>query len=156
MAHLSTLGKNTSWIGEVCNTLNTTSLTSLVDNHWPTAGLRVNLSLLKAGIGSNPLFLLEGITILPSNPPTSVWSRWKVDLLELKCPALNTLTFCQQGLTLKNVRMTLSRTLKRMCDQRLKAAYRPNWSPGLCELNLKSLQLPSLETAVLPLAVTWR
>ena len=33
--------------------------------------------------------------------------------------------------------MTLSRTLKRMCDQRLNAAYRPIWSPGLFELNLK-------------------
>ena len=53
-------------MGEVCDTLGMTSLTSLVDNQWPTAGLRVNSSLLKAGIGSNPLFLLEGITILPS------------------------------------------------------------------------------------------
>ena len=68
MAHLSTLGPNISWIGEVCDTLDTTSLTSLVDNHWPTAGLRVNSSFLKAGIRSNPLFLLEGITILPSTP----------------------------------------------------------------------------------------
>ena len=41
---------------------------TLVDNHWPTAGLRVNSSFLKAGIRSNPLFLLEGITILPSTP----------------------------------------------------------------------------------------
>ena len=68
LAHLSTLGPNISWIGEVCYTLNTTSLTSLVDNHWPTAGLRVISPFLKAGIGSNPLFLPEGITILPSSP----------------------------------------------------------------------------------------
>ena len=70
---------------------------------------------------------------------TGVWSQWKVDLLELKCPALKTLMFCYQGLTLKNERMTLSRTLRRMYDQRLTAAYRPIWSPGLIELNLKSL-----------------
>ena len=48
LVHLSTLGPNISWIGEVCDTLNTTSLTSLVDNHWPTAGIRVNSSFLKA------------------------------------------------------------------------------------------------------------
>ena len=38
-----------------------TTLTSLVDNHWPTAGLQVNPSFLKAGNGSNPLFLLKEI-----------------------------------------------------------------------------------------------
>ena len=68
MAHLSTLGQNIGWVGEVCDTPDKTFLTSLVDNHWPTAGLRVNSSFLKAGIGSNPLFLREGITILPSTP----------------------------------------------------------------------------------------
>ena len=67
MAHLSTLGPNISGIGEVCDTLNTTSLTSLVDN-WHTAGLRVNSSFLKAGFKRNMLFLLEGITIMPSTP----------------------------------------------------------------------------------------
>ena len=46
----------------------------------------------------------------PSTVSTGVWSLWKVDLLEPKCPALNILTFCQQGLTLKNERMTLSRS----------------------------------------------
>ena len=30
-------------------------------------------------------------------------------------------------------------SLKRMYDKRLTKAYRPNWSPGLFELNLKSL-----------------
>ena len=55
-------------VGEFCDALNTTSLTSLVDNHWPTAGLRVMSPFLKDGIGSNPLFLPEGITILPSSP----------------------------------------------------------------------------------------
>ena len=68
MAHLSTLGPNISWIGEVCNTLNTKSLTPLFDNHWPTANLQVNSSFLKPGFRSNPLFPLEGITILPSTP----------------------------------------------------------------------------------------
>ena len=68
MAHLSTFGPNISWIGEVCGTLDTTSLTSLVDNHWLTAGLRVNLFFRKEGIRTSPLFLLRGITILPSTP----------------------------------------------------------------------------------------
>ena len=79
---------------------------------------------------------------------TGVWSQWKVYLLEPKCPALITLRFCQHGVTLKNEWMTLSRTLKRMCDQRLTAAYRPIWSLGLFELNLTSLYPPALETAV--------
>ena len=48
LVHLATLGPNISWIGEVCYTLDTTSLTSLVDNHWPAAGIWVNLSFLKA------------------------------------------------------------------------------------------------------------
>ena len=38
---------------------------------------------------------------------TGVWSKWKVNLLEQKCPALKTFMFCQQGLTLKNEWMTL-------------------------------------------------
>ena len=63
----------------------------------------------------------------------------KVDLLELNCPALKTLTLGHQGLTLRNEPMTLSRTIRRMYDKRLTEAYRPNWSPGLFELNLKSL-----------------
>ena len=32
---------------------------------------------------------------------TGVWNQWKVDLLELKCPALKSLMFCWQELTLK-------------------------------------------------------
>ena len=44
--------------------------------------------------------------------------------------------------------MTLSKTLRRMYDQRLTAACRPIWSPGLIELNLKGQQPPALETAV--------
>ena len=68
MANLFTLGPNISQIREVCDTHDTTSLTSLVDNQWSTAGLRVHSSFLKAGIRCNPLFLLKGITILPSTP----------------------------------------------------------------------------------------
>ena len=68
MAHLSTHGQNISWIGEVRDTLDTTSMTTRVDDHWPTAGLRVSSTFLKAGLRSNPLFLLEGITILRSTP----------------------------------------------------------------------------------------
>ena len=70
---------------------------------------------------------------------TAVWSQWKVNLLEPKCPALHILKFCYQGLTLKNEQMTLSRTLRIMYDQRLTKASRPIWSPGLIDLNLKSL-----------------
>ena len=62
LVHLSTLGINISWVGEVCVTLDTTSLTSLVDNHWSFAEIRVNSSFLKA----QSIFLLEGITILPN------------------------------------------------------------------------------------------
>ena len=54
-----------------------------------------------------------------------------------KGPALNTLTFCQQGLTMKIKRMARSKTLKGMCDQRLTAACWPIWSLGLFEHNLK-------------------
>ena len=61
----------------------------------------------------------------------------------------NIFLYCYQGLTLKNERMTLSRTQKLMYDQRLTEAYRPIWSPGLIQLNLKSLQPPALETAVM-------
>ena len=70
MAYLSKLLPNISWIEEVCDTLDTTPLTSIVDNHWPTAVLHVNLSFLKAGIKSNTLFLIEGITILPKTLST--------------------------------------------------------------------------------------
>ena len=54
--------------------------------------------------------------------------------------------------------MTLSRTPRaprRIFDQRLTAAYRPIWSPGLFEVNLKSLQPPALETAVIIRNNTW-
>ena len=54
-----------------------------------------------------------------------------------------TLMFCYQGLTLKNERMTLSRKLRRMYDQRLREAYRPIWSPAY-----RPIWPPALETAV--------
>ena len=65
MAHLSRPGQNINWIGEVCDSLGKPSLTSLVDYHWATAGIRVNLSSVKEGLMSFPLFLLEGNPILP-------------------------------------------------------------------------------------------
>ena len=70
MAHLSWPRPNINWIGEVCDTLGKISLTSLDRNHWATAGFRMNLSSVKGGIRSNPLFLLEGNTILPMTPTT--------------------------------------------------------------------------------------
>ena len=77
MAHLSTLGPNISWIGEFYDTLDTTSLTSLVDNLWPTARLWVNSSFLKAWIRSKPLFLFEGITIFPKKLSSGFGGRNK-------------------------------------------------------------------------------
>ena len=68
MVNLSRPGPNIIWIGEVRNTQGKTFLTSLVSNHWATAGLWVNSSLVKGGIISNPLFLLKGIKILTITP----------------------------------------------------------------------------------------
>ena len=42
MANLSTTSPNMSSIGEVCDRLGKTFLTSLVSNHSATGGLRVN------------------------------------------------------------------------------------------------------------------
>ena len=50
---------------------------------------------------------------------TCFWGYWKVDSLEVKWPVLKTLKFCQQGLTPTNLRMTLSKTQRRMYDQGL-------------------------------------
>ena len=44
MANLSPTSPNMSSIGEVCDRLNKTFLTSIVGNHWATGGLRVNLT----------------------------------------------------------------------------------------------------------------
>ena len=37
-------------------------------NHWATGGLRVNLTLVKGGLISFPLFLVEENAILPMTP----------------------------------------------------------------------------------------
>ena len=42
MANLSPTSPNIGSIGELCNRLSKTFLTSLVGNHWATGGLRVN------------------------------------------------------------------------------------------------------------------
>ena len=44
MENLSLPLTNMSSIGEVCDRLGKTFLTSLVGNHWPTGGLQVNLT----------------------------------------------------------------------------------------------------------------
>ena len=73
-----------------------------VDNHWPTAGLWVNSTFLKAGFGSNLLFLLEGITLLPSTPSAgcanqkSYWAEIEImftspHLTHVKCHKVVTL-----------------------------------------------------------------
>ena len=65
MALLPQTPPNRSSIGEVCDSLGKTFLTSLVGNHRATGGLWVNLPSVKGGLINFPLFLLEGITILP-------------------------------------------------------------------------------------------
>ena len=55
-------------IGEVCDRLGKTFLTSLVGNHWATGGVGVNSSSVKGGLKIFPLFLLEGNAILPMTP----------------------------------------------------------------------------------------
>ena len=54
-----------SSIGEVCNMLSKTFLTSLVGNHWATGGLWMNSSKVKRAPIIFLLFLLEGNAILP-------------------------------------------------------------------------------------------
>ena len=59
MAHLSKTPPIMSSIGEVCDSLVKTSLTSLVGNYWATDGLRVNSSPVKGEFIIFSLFLLE-------------------------------------------------------------------------------------------------
>ena len=68
MAYLSLTFQNSSSIGEFCDKLGKTFLTSLVGNHLATGGLRVNSSSVKGGHIIFPLFLLEGNAILPLIP----------------------------------------------------------------------------------------
>ena len=68
MTHLSQPQPNTSSIGEGCNSLGKTFLTSLVGNLWATGGFRVNLYSGEGGLISFPLLLLEGSAILPMTP----------------------------------------------------------------------------------------
>ena len=72
MVHLYTIGQNISWIGEVCDTLKAISLTSLVDNHWHTAGLQENSSFLKAGIRSTPFSCSRGLQHCQAHLPLTV------------------------------------------------------------------------------------
>ena len=60
MAHLSQTAPNMSSIGEVCDSLKKTFLTSLVGNHRATGGLWVNSSSVKGGHINFPFFLLKG------------------------------------------------------------------------------------------------
>ena len=67
-----------SSIGEVCDRLGKTFLTSLVGNHWATGGLLVNSSSVKGGLIIFPLFLLEGNAILPMTPKADCELQVKV------------------------------------------------------------------------------
>ena len=62
-------------IGEGCDSLGKTSLTSLVSNHWTTGGLWVNSSSVKRGLISFPLFLLQENAILPMTPQAGCGSQ---------------------------------------------------------------------------------
>ena len=113
MAYLSKLEPNISLIGEVYDTLDTTSLTSLVDNQWPTAGVRVNFSFLKAGFRSNQLFLLEGITILPSTTSAGCGEpQW------LECNAIKRSNKLKNSLFFWQLRKLTER--QNLCTQYLK------------------------------------
>ena len=61
IAHLSRTSPNMSSIGEVCDRLGKTFLTSLVGNLWAIGGLRVN----STPDYNLPLVPLKGNTILP-------------------------------------------------------------------------------------------
>ena len=68
MAHLSRTSPNMSSIGEVCDRLGITFLTSFVSNHWASGGLRVNSYSVKGRLIIFPMFLLEGNAILSMTP----------------------------------------------------------------------------------------
>ena len=68
MAHLSRTSPNISLIGEFCDRLGNTFLTSIVCNNWATGGLKVNSFSVKGGPIIFPLFLLEVNGILPTTP----------------------------------------------------------------------------------------
>ena len=57
-----------SSIGEVCDSLGKTFLTSHVGNLGAPGGLRRNSSPVKGELIIFPLFLLEGNAILPTTP----------------------------------------------------------------------------------------
>ena len=63
--HLSGPQPNKSLIGERCDRLGKTFLTSLFNNLWAAGGFRVNSSSGEGGLISFPLLLLEGNAILP-------------------------------------------------------------------------------------------
>ena len=68
IAHLSRPQPNMSLIGEGCDSLGTDQLSPFGGDHWATGGLRVNLTAVKGGLISFPLFLLEGNALLPMLP----------------------------------------------------------------------------------------
>ena len=56
---------NMSSIGEGCDSLGKTSLSSLVGNHWATGRLRVKSSSVKGGLIDFPLLLPDDNAIFP-------------------------------------------------------------------------------------------
>ena len=65
--YLSRSPPNMNFIGEVCDSLETDSLTTFIENHWATGGLWVNSTLVKGGIIGIPLFA----ALLSMTPTTS-------------------------------------------------------------------------------------
>ena len=74
MTHLSQHQPDMSSIGEGCNSLGNTFLTSLVGNLWTTGGFRVDSYSGEGGPISFALLLLEGKAILRMTPKADcVW-----------------------------------------------------------------------------------
>ena len=68
MAHLYQTPPNMSSIGEFCDRLGKTFLTSLVGNLWDTGKFLVNSYSGEGGLTRFPLVLLEGNAILLMTP----------------------------------------------------------------------------------------
>ena len=79
MAHLSQTPPNMTSIGEVCDSLGKTFLTSLVGNLRATGGLRVNLYSVKGGLINFLLFLLKGNAIFPMTPKAGCDGQYGVE-----------------------------------------------------------------------------
>ena len=102
MAHLSQTPPIMSSIGDVCNSLGKTFLTSLVSYHRATGGLRVNSSSVKGGLINFHLFLLEGNEILPMTPKGGCEGN-VVQCREIHCSAVKGSTMLRNSMPFNSV-----------------------------------------------------